>query len=172
MMVFRRFNRSNALRPVNRIKHVTDQQFVVPIGGGNTVIELIKTVDAPVLANVTECETGSTVNGIYIVCEALPTSEAALSNLYMNVVKNPGNNITEPLSNGVGFSDEKRFVIHQEMVMGSDSVNANPRTVFKGVVKIPRNYKRNAPNDRLKVTFFSPGISWNVCVQSHYKEFR
>ncbi len=171
-MVSRRFNRSNALRPVNRIKHVTDQQFAVPIGGGNTVIEIIKTVDTPVLANVTECMTGSTVNGIFLNVEALPTSEAALSNLYMNVIKNPGNNITEPISNAVGSTDEKRFVIHQEMVMGSDSVNANPRTVFKGVIKIPRNYKRNAPNDRLKVTFISPGISWNVCVQSHYKEFR
>ncbi len=172
-MVFRnRFRRGNALRPVNRIKHVTDQQFAVPIGGANTVIELIKTVDAPVLANVTECETGSTVNGIFLNIEALPTSEAALSNLYCNVVKNPGNNITEPISNQVGSSDEKRFVIHQEMIMGSDSVNANPRTVFKGVIAIPRNYRRNAPNDRLKVTFFSPGISWNLCVQSHYKEFR
>ncbi len=171
-MVFRRFNRSNALRPVNRIKHVFDQQFAVPIGGANTVIEIIKTVDAPVLANVSECETGSTVNGIFLNVEALPTSEAALSNLYCNVMKNPGNNLTEPQANTVGSSDEKRFVIHQEMVMGSDSVNANPRTVFKGVIKIPRNYKRNAPNDRLKVIFFSPGITWNVCVQAHYKEFR
>jgi len=171
-MPFRSRNRGLSLRPVNRIKHVTDQQFAVPIAGANTVIELIKTVDNPVLANVTECETGSTVNGIFLNVEALPTSEGALSNLYMNVVKNPGNNITEPQSNTVGSSDEKRFVIHQEMIMGSDSVNANPRTVFKGVIKIPRNYKRNAPNDRLKVTFFSTGITWNLCVQSHYKEFR
>ncbi len=171
-MVFRRFNRSNALRPVNRIKHVFDQQFAVPIGGVNTVIEIIKTVDAPVLSGQSEVETGSTVNGIFLNVEALPTSEAALSNLYCNVMKNPGNNLTEPQANLVGVSDEKRFVIHQEMVMGSDSVNANPRTVFKGVIKIPRNYKRNAPNDRLKVLFFSPGITWNVCVQAHYKEFR
>ncbi len=172
-MVFRsRSRRGASLRPVNRIKHVFDQQFAVPIGGANTVIEVIKTVDAPVLANVSECETGSTVNGIFLNVEALPTSEAALSNLYCNVMKNPGNNLTEPQANTVGSSDEKRFVIHQEMVMGSDSVNANPRTVFKGVIAIPRNYRRNAPNDRLKVIFFSPGITWNVCVQAHYKEFR
>ncbi len=165
-------NRGMSLRPVHRIKHVVDQQFAVPIGGANTVVELIKTVDAPVLANTTEVETGSKVNGFYLKIEALPTSEAALSNLYVIFTKNVGNNLTFPAANQVGASDNKRFVIHQEMVMGSDSVNANPRTVFSGVVAMPRGYRRMGPDDRVKLEFLSPGITWNVCIQCHYKEFR
>ncbi len=165
-------NRSMALRPVHRIKHVVDQQFAVPIGGANTVIEIVATVDAPVITSTSQVETGSKINGIYLKVEALPTSEAALSNLYMIVGKVPGNNIVLPAANLVGASDNKRFVIHQEMVMGSDSVNANPRTVFNGVIALPRGYRRMGPDDRIKVEFLSPGISWNVCTQAHYKEFR
>ncbi len=170
VMVFRR-NFGASLRPIHRIKHVKDQQGGLVIGT-STVVELIKAVDAPILANVTEVETGSKVNGIFLVVEVNATSSAALSNCYMMIVKNPGGNLAFPDPNAVGANDNKRYVIHQEMVMFQQQDGSNPRTLFKDVLGIPRGYRRMGPNDKLQLFLFSPGVTVNFCVQCHYKEFR
>ncbi len=112
------------------------------------------------------------MNGIYLKCEINATSSAALSNAYIMVAKNPGNNLTFPNPNIVGSDDNKRFVIHQEMVMLQQVNNSNPRTLFNGVIAIPRGYRRMGPNDRLIANIFSPGVNLNICLQCHYKEFR
>ncbi len=171
-MVFRRRS-GNALRPVNRIKHVVDVQFATAVAtavGQN----LIKAVDAPVIANTSEVQTGATVNGVYLVVEATNTTATSgvLRNIYMIIYKNPGGNITAPIPNAVGANDDKRYVIHQEMVMMESQANGNPRTIFKGVVVLPRGYRRFGPGDLLEAQFISPGSANNICLQCHYKEFR
>ncbi len=164
-------NRGNSLRPVHRIKHVVDQQggLVLAVVSDNVLIE---SKDAPVLANTKEVETGSKVNAIYLNVEAYATTAAALSNVYMSVYKNQGGNITAPVPNTVGANDNKRFVIHQEMKMLEQKVNGNPRTVFNGVIMIPRGYRRFGPGDLLNITFLAPGVNVFFCLQCHYKEFR
>ncbi len=171
-MVFRqRFRNQNALRPVNRIKHVVDSQ-----DGSGLGVQLTKTIvntvaDAnPTLTN--EVTVGSTINGIFIICEINATTSAALANAYFMVVKNPGGNLTFPNANVVGADDNKRYVIHQEMVMLQQQSGSNPRTLFKGVVVIPRGYRRMAIGDFIQIMVFSTGVNLNVCIQSHYKEFR
>ncbi len=117
-------NRGMQLRPVQRIKHVVDIQNALSIGTQANEI-VIQAVDTGTLADVNGVQTGSTVNGIYLHVEVVPTSSAALSNVYMIVYKNPGDNITPPSANGVGSDDDKRFVIHQEMVMMQQQTNGN-----------------------------------------------
>ncbi len=160
-----------SLRPVNRIKHVVDTQLglVLNVQSQNNIVT---TVDDPVVSDVDEVHTGCTINGIYLHVEAYATTAGALSNIYMALAKNPGNNLAFPNANAVGSSDNKRFVIHQEMVMLEQSVNGNPRTLFNGVIVIPRGYRRFGPNDTLKLLLFAPGVNCNVCFQVHYKEFR
>ncbi len=171
-MVFRNRGRSNnRLRPINRIKHVFDSQLGVALGVV-TSRNIITANDNPALANTAEVETGSTVNGIYLKVEAYATTSGALSNLYMIVFKNPGGNIGVPAPNLVGANDNKRFVIHQEMVMLQKEINGNPRTLFNGVIVIPRGYRRFGPNDILSLSFLSPGVNVDLCLQVHYKEFR
>ncbi len=164
-----------SIRPVHRIKHVVDTQGATTAGGTTTIV-LIEAVDAPVLANTDEVETGSKVNAIYMNVEAYATSSAALSNIYMLVMKNPGNNLAIPSANTVGQNDNKRFVIHQEMKMlqkePSGELGGNPRTIFNGVIVIPRGYRRFGPQDRLILHLLTPGVSSEVCSQTHYKEFR
>ncbi len=137
---------------------------------------IINTVDDPEIANTNEVITGSRVNGLFLTVEAVAseTSTTATPNLYMAVWKNPGNNLTFPNANAVGASDNKKFVIHQEMVMINPVDGGNPRNVFKGVIKIPKHLARFGPNDRLDVGLFIPstGVAVNACMQSHYKEFR
>ncbi len=166
-----RSNRGLRLRPVNRIKHVVDQQAGASLGTPVDFI-IIETSDTPDLANTNEVETASTVHAIYMKLEVYARTAGALANAYMMVFKNPGNNLTFPNPNVVGANDNKKFVIHQEMVMLERKVNGNPRTLFNGVIAIPKGYKRNGPSDRLTVRIFSPGVDLDVCFQSHYKEFR
>ncbi len=171
-------HRGMSLRPVHRIKHVVDQQGGLVIGTVSDNV-LIEAKDAPVLANTKEVETGSKVNAIYLKVEVNAVTSAALANVYMSVYKNQGGNITAPTPNIVGSSDNKRFVIHQEMVMmqknqniGASELGGNPRTLFNGVIVIPRGYRRFGPSDLLNITFLSPGVTVDFCLQCHYKEFR
>ncbi len=169
-MPFRRF-RGRSLRPINRIKHVVDQQGGVAAAAQSNTSLIIAT-DTPTLAATNQVETGSTVNGIYLKVEVNATSSAALSNVYLAVSKNVGGNLGNPTANAIGADDNKRFVIHQEMVMMQQVTNSNPRTLFNGVIVIPRGMRRFAPNDQLNIHIQSPGTSINFCYQCHYKEFR
>ncbi len=171
-MPFRRFN-NMSLRPIHRLKHVVDKQAGIA-AGVTDITALVDTVDAPVLANTSEVETGAKVNGIYLKVEAVRTTATSgvLSNVYLMVSKNPGNNLVMPPPNTVGSSDNKRYIIHQEMVMLQQQGNGNPRTVFNGVIAIPRGYRRFGPDDALLLAVLSPGVSINYCIQCHFKEFR
>ncbi len=171
-MVFRRRFRNN-LRPINRIKHVVDFQGAIAAGAGLT-INLISATDTPTLADTDGVETGSTVNAVYVLIEVTRTGTTSdvLPNVYMYVAKNPGGSLTLPEANVVGSNDNKRFVIHQEMVMLQGFNASNPRTLFKGVISIPRGYRRMGPNDLLVMRVHTPGVNISLCVQTHYKEFR
>ncbi len=166
-----RFRSRSNLRPIHRIKHVVDNQQSFALGTAVNVT-LIDTKDAPVLTSPDEVETGSSVNGIYLKVEAYATSSAALANFYMIVYKNPGGNIAAIAPNTVGINDNKRYVIHQEMIMFQKQTNSNPRTVFNGVIAIPKGYRRMGPNDQLLLRMLAPGVNGDVCAQCHYKEFR
>ncbi len=168
---FRSRNRGQNLRPVNRIKHVRDIQAATTAGTTDTQT-LINTVDNPAITATADVQTGSTVNGIFLIVEANATSSAALANMYISIQKNPGGNLTFPAPNVVGTSDNKKYVIHQEMVMFQQVTNSNPRTIFKGVIVIPRGYRRMGPSDTLTIQLLAPGVNINYCIQCHYKEFR
>ncbi len=165
-------SRSNRLRPVNRIKHVVDKQWSTAAATVE-VTNLAAATDTPTLAANASVETGCTINGIYLRVEVVNTGvTGVLANAYMIITKNPGGNLTMPVPNAVGINDNKRYVIHQEMVMLQMIDNSNPRTLFNGVVVIPKGYRRFAPNDTLELRVFSPGVELNACMQVHYKEFR
>ncbi len=167
----RQRNRQSSIRPVHRIKHVIDSQQGATLGN-QIFVTLAKSVDAPVLANSADVKTGSTINGIYLKVEVYATTSGALANAYLMVVKDPGTNVTFPNANIIGAFDLKRYVIHQEMVMLQKVTNSNPRTLFNGVIVIPRGYRRQGPDDRLSLFVFSPGVNLDVCVQCHYKEYQ
>ena len=107
-----------------------------------------------------------------VECVNTEATQGVLPNVYLAVFKNPGGNLTNINANAVGSSDDKRYVIHQEMIMLQKQTDSNPRILFNGVIIIPRNYKRFGPNDLLNVIIDSPGVDLDACLQVHYKEFR
>ncbi len=170
-----RYRSRMALRPINRIKHVVDNSATVAAAAEGLFV-IATAVDAPTLANTTGVETGSTLNGFYIRFEAA-SNEAidlgAIPNFYLMIAKNPGGNVNLPAPNAVGADDNKRFVIHQEMTMiENKGQGSNARTVFNGVVVVPKSMRRMAPNDVWTVTSLCPALDTAQCIQIHYKEFR
>ncbi len=169
-----RFRSRMAMRPINRIKHVVDISATASAGVAH-VANIITSVDAPVLANTSECVTGSKVYGFYlkvVVASNEDTVIGAIPNVYMAVMKNPANDLTNVVPNAVGSNDLKKYVIHQEMVMIENRKSGIPTTLFNGVIKIPKGYARNGPADRIKIIVLCPAIDFSVCYQAHFKEFR
>ncbi len=167
-------SRGMALRPINRIKHVVDLSATLA-AAANTAFLLAGATDTPTLAVTSSVETGSKINGFYIRAE-VASNEAfdsgAIPNVYMIVWKNTGGNLARPVANAVGANDNKRFVIHQEMTMIENSIGGNGRTLFNGVVVVPKGYRRMGPNDIWEVVILSPALNIAACLQIHYKEFR
>ncbi len=162
---------SSALRPVHRIKHVIDAQFGA-VAGTAVRTTLATGVDAPVIGTTNQVETGSKVNGIFLTVEGYARTAGALANAYIAIYKNQSGLIPAQNPNVIGSSTNKKFYIHQEMVMLQRLINGNPRTFFKGVIAIPKHFRRFAVLDSLIVSVFSPGVDLDVCLQCHYKEFR
>jgi len=168
-------SRGLALRPIQRIKHVVDNSATVA-GGSVQPFTLADASDTPTQANTISVQNGCTINGFYLRVEAA-SNEAidlgAIPNFYLMITKNPGNNISMPAPNAVGPSDNKRFVIHQEMTMlENKGQGSNARTIFNGVIVIPKGMRRMGPDDQWAVTILCPALNTAVCIQCHYKEFR
>ncbi len=171
-VMVRRFSRALAMRPVTRIKHVVDSQFSTALGVVETT-NIALAVDSPALANITEVETGSVIKSIFVSAEVVNTGvTGVLANCYFMIYKNPGGNLNMPNPNVVGSNDNKRYVFHQEMLMLQMIDNSNPRTLFKGVLVVPRHLQRMGPNDIIRTGIFSPGVEISGCIQAHYKELR
>ncbi len=170
-----RMSRALAIRPVNSVKHVIDTSGVV-VGGATSTTDIINTVDSPdALTN--QNHVGSAVKFIYLKVEVVGViAYAGVPRVYMYVFKNESSDISFPAVDAVGASSNKRFIIHQEMTMIADLLQTDfPRTMFKGVIRIPKHYQRNAITDKLQVVIGNAAGestgSARFCIQSIYKEF-
>ncbi len=171
----RRYSRGMALRPINRIKHVVDSNSTLGKATDLTIV-LAQATDTPTLAVTNSVETGSKINGFYIRLEVAsndPIDVGAIPNVYMYVWKNTANDLVPTNPNSTGDSDLKRLIIHQEMSMiENKGQGSNPRTLFNGVVVVPKGMRRMGPSDSWNVVVRGNVLDLAVCLQCHYKESR
>ncbi len=164
-----------ALRPINRIKHVRDESATVA-AAAQGVFTVALATDTPTLGATSSVETGCKINGFYIRFEVASNeaiSLGAIPNFYFYLMKNPGGNVTPPAPNAVGSSDNKRFIVHQEMTMiENKGQGSNARTAFNGVVVVPKGMRRMGPLDIWTIQTLCPALDTAQCVQIHYKEYR
>ncbi len=169
------FRRRTFLRPVNTLKHIVDIQGGL-VAGTQAVNTIVKGVDNPVTDAVPqEVTVGSHVKSLFINIQVAATGTAAIANVYFIIFGNPGGVIsvaTYPNGNAVGTSDLRKMVFHQEMLMTEKNTTAIPRTLFKGVIRVPRKFQRIGSNDTLHIALFAPGVNFDFCFQVIYKEIR
>ncbi len=178
-----RMGRALAYRPINSLKHVVDTSGVV-IGGAQSVTDIAVQHDDPLTSVSNRITTGGVVKSIYLRVEvAGAIAYAGVPRVYMFVFKNPGSEVSVPPVDAVGIDKARKFVIHQEMQMQAQQTTSGagggdgtfPRTLFKGVILIPRKYQRFGDGDKLQFvigndTGESTG-STQWCLQCIYKEF-
>ncbi len=168
------YRRNMMKRPIQSVKHIVDRQGILAPA---TQVEerMVVAVDSPVVTATTEVQKGSRVSSLYLNVQCEVDSGTALENIYMMVYKNPANLITGPSipdANLQGTVAFKKFVFHTEMRMGSEPADSLPITLFRGVLKIPRQYQNQRLNDTINIQLFSPGVTWNYCIQCIYKEYQ
>ncbi len=166
-----RFRSRNYLHPVNTKKHVIDVQGGLVAGTQDARI-IADAVDAPVLATANQVIVGSTIKSFFLNVQVAASGSGALANVYLIVFKNPSNAMSLPNGNVVGTSDVKKIIFHQEMTMTEKNTTAIARTLFKGVLKVPAHMQRMGQDDTLGVALFSPGVTFDFCIQCIYKEIR
>ncbi len=168
------------LRPVQSLKHIVETNGNVTAALASTT-DVIVTVDAPASATTNQVKIGSTVNAIYLRVEVVgATSAGGVDNIYMAVYHNVAGSLSAPALDTLGASDRRNQVLHQEMIMltprNLSTEPGFPRTLFKGVVRIPRGFRRNAVEDKLQVILqHRSGEVTQVtkfCIECIYKEFR
>jgi len=168
-----------AIRPVQSLKHVIDTTGLITLAL-QSVTDIANTVDNPD-ANTNQVNTGSRINAIFLRVEVIGVLPAAgVDNIYMYVYKNPGANLGLPPADAIGANDNRKHVIHQEMIMltpfEATGTTGFPRTIFKGVLMIPRGYRRMGVSDKIQVILqHSSGEtsqSTRFCLQCIYKEYQ
>ncbi len=167
-----------ALRPVVSIKHVVDTNGTVT-AALQSVTDVYATEDTP-SSFTNQVQTGAQVKSIYLRVEVVGTIAAGgVDNIYMYVIKNPAARLVLPAADGIGASDVKKYVIHQEMIMLAPFVTGGtqfPRTLFKGVILIPKGYQRCGTEDELSVVLQHRAgeatQTTRFCIEAIYKEFR
>ncbi len=135
-------------------------------------VTIADAVDVPALASPPQVAVGSYVRSFFLNVQIAASSTAALANFYLIVYKNPSNDIVFPNGNVIGGSDVKKMIFHQEMIMTEKNTTAIPRTLFKGVLRVPRHMQRMGQDDRIELQLYAPGVNADFCVQAIYKEIR
>lgn len=173
------------MRPVNSLKHVIDANGLVSAAVQSVVDIVLADANPDPEISPTKVTVGSVVNSIFLRVEVVGVDSAGgVDNIYMAVIKNPSSEINIANLDKVGISNDRKWVIHQEMLMltkegfGGTGAGAPrfPRTLFNGVIKIPPKYRRFGVKDKLQVLIqhrngeVTQTTEW--CLQSIYKEFR
>ncbi len=149
--------------------------------GTDTILGTVSNaVETPTLAAVNSVARGSTINGIYLSLFFYTeggevANEVPLVDWY--IIKNPGFNFSTtfdatnlPTPGATGSHDNKRFIFHTEKGLsgGGDASLAGVPMVFKGVIAIPRSYRKHNANDRIQIAARS-NFATKFCMQSIYK---
>jgi len=168
-----RFRRQLALRPVQRIKHIVDSAAALASSASLPIV-IVHSVNDPDTAVFNEVKTGSTVHGLFLNVQVASNENVAdaIPNVYMAVYKSNAGALATLRPDSLGDDPNRKFVIHQEMTMIENIKGGNPHTLFKGVITIPRGYKRFGIDDELIVVIRCNQLDTHICLQAIYKEFQ
>ncbi len=179
-MVMPRFR--SARNPIMSKKNIVDTSGIAAAVTNTIAQTTIDAVDNPVIANVAEVQTGSTVSSIfysvYVISEGGEVAnEVPLVDFYF--IKVPGGiwatftGANLPTPGATGSHLNKRHILHTEkgLAGGGDASLAGVPMVWKGVIKIPRGRMRMGENDKMLVCLRCNFAS-KFCIQAIYKYYQ
>ncbi len=167
------FRRGRSLSPISKIKHVIDTEGVLT-AATQVGIPIADTVIVP---NATfapvEVPLGDTINGFYITLFMIGASGVGANGSLAWILykERSGQAALAPTPNNVGVSTIRNQVIHQEKGLAG-SQDGTPMA-FKGVVVVPKAYRRAREGDRWFIRILNTDATndVNFCVQVHYNSY-
>ncbi len=172
-MPFRRraFSRRRIGPIINSIKNVVD----TTASTGTTIQQALvaKAVNNPASTTANDVSNGCIIKAIWCsfdVCGLGATGVLQRTNCYL--MKNPGDNLTEPSCFAVGTSNEKKFVIRQWQIMTMRNQDGNVPFHWEGWIKVPRRYQRMGTDDTWQFSFMTDDAAGHFSAQFIYKWLR
>ncbi len=134
-------------RPI--INSITNRTFdTIGLLGTVQTRDIAKAVTSPSPTVDTDVSHGCVIKAIYLAIDFCGLGgTGVLNNISCYLMKNPGDNLTEPLPISVGSSNEKKFVIRQWHAMAMRNQDGNPPYHWEGWIKIPKRYQRMGTDD-------------------------
>ncbi len=140
------FSRKLRLVTVNSEKHIVDATF--GITSTTQQFAIAKAVTAPSNTVTTDCHRGGQIKAIWCSIDFCGLGTTLVNQrTVVYLMKNPGDNLTEPGVLAVGSSNEKKFVIKMWSAMTMLNSEGNPPYHWEGWVKIPKRYHRMGTDD-------------------------
>ncbi len=174
-MPFRkRFRQRSGLGSViNSTKNIVDQ-ISNNAGGVNSVENIAIAQNTPDNTLSDEVSIGCKIFRIYFELSINGTVASGVNNaVRFYIIKNPGNNLTNPNPGTTGASNEKKFIIYESMFNLGSSASGQNTANIKRWIKIPRVYHRMGTDDRWQFLLRNEaGTSSNFCTKFIYKWYR
>ncbi len=163
-------SRKLRLVTVNSEKHIVDFQDTVVT---SIIVKLLaKAVTAPSNTVDTDCHRGGHIKAIWISLDFCGlAATGVLQKILVYLIKNPGDNLTEPGVFAVGTSNEKKFVIKMWSAMTMRNQDGNPPYHWEGWIKIPKRYQRMGTDDTWQLVAGANVDTGHIFVNAIYKEY-
>ncbi len=164
------FSRKLRLVTINSEKHIVDVNAATSTT--NLVSLVAKAVTAPSNTVDTDCHRGGQIKAIWVSLDfcGLGTSGTPQYTIAY-LMKNPGDNLTEPGVFAVGTSNEKKFVIKMWAQMTMRNQDGNPPYHWEGWVKIPKRYHRMGTDDTWQLVIGTNVSVGHLNFNCIYKEY-
>ncbi len=159
-------------RPViNSIKNIVDIEFSIGTSIQNGLIA--KATNTPLSTVNSDVSNGCIIKAVWCsidVCGLAATGVLQRTGIY--IIKNPGDNLTEPGPLAVGTSNEKKFVFKQWQFMTMRNQDGNNPNHVEGWLRIPKRYQRMGTDDTLRFIVATTTAAGHLSAQFIYKWYR
>ncbi len=155
---------------INSEKHIVD--IAISTSSTNSVNLVAKAVTAPSNTITTDCHRGGHIKAIWVsldYCGLAGTTVRQEHLVYL--IKNPGDNLTEPGVFAVGSSNEKKFVFKMWSSMTMLNTDGNPPYHWEGWIKIPKRYQRMGADDTFQLVSGCNTGTGHLFANFIYKEY-
>ncbi len=158
------------LPTINSEKHIVDASLGTTSATTSTIIA--KAVTAPSNTVDTDCHRGGHIKAIWLSLDFCGlAASGVLQSHVLYLIKNPGNNLTNPGTFAVGTSNEKKFVIKMWSAMTMRNQEGNPPYHWEGWVKIPKLYQRMGTDDVFTLVIGASSSTGHFFFNAIYKEY-
>ncbi len=166
----RGFSRKLRLVTINSEKHIVD--FPIALDATTKIQLIAKAVTAPSNTVNTDCHRGGNIKAIWVSLDMCGLGATGINVRAMAyLIKNPGDNLTQPGPFAVGTSNEKKFVFKMWTQMVMRNQDGNPPYHWEGWVPIPKRYQRMGTDDTIQLVAGVNSATGHLYANCIYKEY-